>query len=92
MPGSYTVTICPLLLSEGERKGHLEYLQFTAVSRDDTQRWWSVNTGTLSEELRAIFGEWGTDILERLRAGYTVKLPRTIELEEARSIGGAGNA
>ena len=91
MPGLYTVTIHPLLLANGQQKGHLEYLQFTAVSGDNTQRWWTVNTGTLSEELRAIFGEWGAGILERLRRGETVKLPRTLEIEEAHRIGGAGN-
>jgi len=68
-----------------------EYLHFTAVAGDDTQRWWSVNTGTLSEDFLAIFGDWGTGILERLRKGETVKLPRPLEIEDARRIGGAGN-
>ena len=91
MSGPYTVTITPGLLAEGEHKGHLEYLHFTASAEDDLVKRWSVNTGTLLEDFRAIFGEWGADILERLRRGETVKLPRTLEIEEARRIGGAGN-
>jgi len=91
MPGLYTVTIVPKLLTEGEHKGHLEYLHFTADDGDHLVRWWTVNTGTLSADFRAIFGEWGAGILERLRKGEKVKLPRTLELDEARRIGGAGN-
>jgi len=91
MPGLYTVTIRPVLLTQGEHKGHLEYLHFTATAGDHQERWTCVNTGTLSDDLRALFGEWGTGIVERLRKGERVKLPRTLELEEARRIGGAGN-
>ena len=91
MPGLYTVTIRPVLLTVGEYRGHLEYLHFTATAGDHAEKWCAVNTGTLSEDFRGIFGEWGATILERLRKGETVKLPRTLELEEARRIGGAGN-
>jgi hypothetical protein len=86
-----TVTVTPGLLAEGEHKGHLEYLHFTATAGDDLVTWWSVNTGTLLEDFRSLFGEWGLGIVERLRKGEKVKLPRTLELEEARRIGGAGN-
>jgi hypothetical protein len=92
MSGPYTVTITPGLLAEGEHKGHLEYLNFSAVSKTDTKKWSSVNTGTLLDDFRAIFGEWGPSILERLRNGETVELPRTFEIDEIRyKIGGAGN-
>jgi hypothetical protein len=88
----YTVTITPKLLAEGKHKGHLEYLHFTATSGDDSQRWSTVNTGTLADDFRAIFGDWGAGILERLRKGETLKLPRPLALEGIRfKIGGAGN-
>ena len=48
MPGLYTVTIVPKLLTEGEHKGHLEYLHFTADDGDHLVRWWTVNTGPTS--------------------------------------------
>ena len=67
MPGLYTVTIRPVLLTVGEYRGHLEYLHFTATAGDHAEKWWAVNTGTLSEDFRGIFGEWGATILERLR-------------------------
>ena len=79
------------MIAEGKQDVHLEYLHFTATAGDDTQRWWSVNSGTLSEDFRALFGDWGADIPGRLRKGETVKLPRAIDLAEARAIGGAGN-
>ena len=91
MSGPYTITITPTLLAEGAHKGQLEYLQFIATDGSNTHKWWSVNTGTLAQDLRALFGEWGPGILKRLRAGETVKLPRTLTLEEARRIGRAGN-
>jgi hypothetical protein len=92
MPGLYTVTIRPGLIAEGEHKGRLECLHFTATDGTNLARWWCVNTGRLSDDFRAIFGEWGPGILERLRCGETVKLPRTFELDEIRGkIGGAVN-
>ena len=91
MSGPYTITITPTLIAEGAHKGHLKYLQFVATDGSNTHKWGSVNTDTLAQDLRALFGEWGTGILERLRAGEPVKLPRTLTLDEARSIGGAGN-
>jgi hypothetical protein len=67
MPGPYTVTVTPKLLTIGEYKGHLEYLHFTAIAAGDMQEWWVVNTGTLDDDFRAVFGEWGPIILNRLR-------------------------
>jgi hypothetical protein len=64
MPSRYTVTIIPKLLTQGEHKGHLEYLHFTATAGDHQQRWMCVNTGTLSDDFRAIFGEWEAGILD----------------------------
>ena len=90
MSGPYTITITPTLVAVGAHKG-LKYLQFIATDGSNTHKWGSVNTGTVAQDLRALFGEWGTGILERLRAGETVKLPRTLTLDEARTIGGAGN-
>jgi hypothetical protein len=90
MPGPFTVTVTPKLFAEGERKGHLEFLHFTASNGNNRVRWWAINTATLSDDFRAIFGEWGPGILERLRRGETVKLPRTFALDEIRGrIGGA---
>jgi len=89
MPGPYTVTVTPKLLTIGEYKGHLEYLHFAAIAAGDMQEWWVVNTGTLADDFSAVFGEWGPIILDRLRKGEKVKLPRPLELEEARRIGGA---
>jgi len=92
MAGRFTVTITPKLLAEGENKGHLEYLHFTASDGTNLHTWWSVNYGTLLEDFRAIFGAWGPSILQRLRYGETVRLPRTFKLDEIRGrIGGAGN-
>ena len=91
MSGPFTVTVAPRFLAEGEHKGHLESLHFLATDGISLHRWWSVNTGTLHENFRSIFGEWGARILDRPRKGETVKLPRTLELEEARRIGGAAN-
>jgi hypothetical protein len=71
MSGPYTVTIKPRLLAEGEHKGHLEYLHFTATDGTHEHRWWAVNTGMLADEFSAIFGDWGAGILERLRKGET---------------------
>ena len=88
----YTVTIRPALLPKGKHKGRLEYLHFTADDGSHLIRWWSVNTGTLQDDFRAIFGDWGPGLLERLSSGETVKLPRTFDLDEIRGkIGGAGN-
>jgi hypothetical protein len=78
--------------TEGEHKGHLEYLHFPGTDENNLLRWWSVNTDTLPDDFRAIFGEWRAGILSRLRSGETVKLPRNVELDEIRGkIGGAGN-
>ena len=92
MPGPYTVTVPPTLLTEGENKGRLGYLHFSAVdSNHNEHRWWTVNNGKVSDDLRAIFGEWGPGILQRLNAGETVKLPRPLELGDARTIGGSSD-
>jgi hypothetical protein len=69
LSGPYTVTVAPRLLSESEHKGYLEYLHFTANDGSNLVRWWSVNTGTLAEDFRVLFGEWGPGILENLCAG-----------------------
>jgi hypothetical protein len=80
------------LLAEGEHKGQLEHLHFTAIDGNNLVRWWSVNTATLSDDFRAFFGDWGPGLLERLRSGETVKLPRTFGLDEIRGrIGGGRN-
>jgi hypothetical protein len=84
MPGPFTVTITPKLFAEGEHEGQIEYLHFTATDGTHLHRWWALNTGTLGNDFRAIFGEWGPGLLERLRRGETVKLPRTFALEEIR--------
>jgi len=92
MPALFTVTVAPKFLVEGEHKGHLESLHFVATDGISLHRWWRVNTGTLDEDFRAIFGDGGPGILARLRSGETLKLPRTFALDEIRDrIGGAGN-
>jgi hypothetical protein len=90
MPGPFTVTVAPKFLVEGEHKGHLESVHFVATDGISLHRWWRVNTGTLDDDFRAIFGDWGPGILARLRSGETLKLPRPLALEEIRfKIGGA---
>ena len=90
MPGLYTVTIHPLLLANGQQKGHLEYLHFTATAGDHQERWTCVNTGTLSADFHSLFAEWGTGILERLRKGEKVKLPRPLELRKRAGLAAQG--
>jgi len=91
MPGPYTVTIRPGFIAEGEHKGHLEYLHFSATDGSNVQKWWTVNAGSLDQDFRTLFGDWGIGILDRLRNGETVKLPRPLDLKEALTIGEAGN-
>ena len=81
----------PRIYRRRQQKGKLEYLHFTASDGSNIEKWWSVNISTLGEDFRALFGDWGPGILERLRNGQTVKLPRPLQLKEALTIGGSRN-
>jgi hypothetical protein len=56
--GPYTVTVMPGLVAKCEQKSHLEYLQFMAYGQTGAKRWTTVNTGTLVNDFRRLFGDW----------------------------------
>ena len=58
MPSPYTVTIRPGFVAEGEHKGNLEFLHFSATDGSNIWKWWYANTGMLETELRFLFWEW----------------------------------
>jgi hypothetical protein len=62
MSRTYTITVTPQLLKEGEHKGHLEYLHFSATVGSNTHKWWCVHRHP-GDDLRAIFGDWDQESL-----------------------------
>jgi hypothetical protein len=82
----YKLTAEPFLLTEGEFKGHLETVSFTATSGEQTHRWQSVNTGTYVEDFSKIVSpELSQDIVNRLLEGRTVEFPNHYELDQLRN-------
>ena len=47
---SFTLTAVPLLLAEGEYKGHLEYVSFIASEGGYSKKWSATNGGTFAED------------------------------------------
>ena len=45
MAEPFTLTAVPMLLPEGEHKGHLEYVQFIATDGYTTEKWTSKDDG-----------------------------------------------
>jgi hypothetical protein len=82
----YKLTAEPFLLTEGEFKGHLETVAFTATSGEQTHRWQSVNTGTYVDDFSKIVSpELSQDIVNRLLEGSTVEFPNHYELDQLRN-------
>jgi len=85
----YKLIAVPFLLSEGDRKGHLETVTFVAASEGGTHKWWSVNVGTYERDFtKIVSSELAKDIANRLCRGETVEFPNRYELEQVK--GGFG--
>jgi hypothetical protein len=90
---AFVLTIYPGLLPEGAHEGNLEYLTFVASDGDRTEKWSSVNTGTIESDLATFIPlSEARSTLSRLRAGEVVQLPGFWTLNQIRfKVGGAGN-
>nr|AOS95174.1 hypothetical protein [uncultured bacterium] len=93
MTGTFTLTAWPTVLSEGDFKGHLEFLTFVAKDGYKTEKWTAVNTGTLAEAFSKIVSRPEANaILERLKRGEIVLFPGFWALDEIKhKFGGPGN-
>ena len=89
----FVLTAFPTLLSEGEFKGHLEFVTFIATDGFITEKWTSVNVGTYAEDFSKIVSPLEAHyILQLLSKGETVVFPGFWALEEIKhKFGGAGN-
>lgn len=84
---TFKLVAVPFLLREGEFKGHLETVTFTAASEQETHKWPSVNVGTYENDFSKIVSpELAHHIVDRLRGGETVEFPNRYELAEVRGI------
>jgi hypothetical protein len=79
----FTLTAIPLLLREGVRKEHLEYITFIVNDGVDTHQWSLTNIGTFDEDFANIVPAANArDLLNRLRQGETVQFPGSFDLGE----------
>jgi len=93
MAATFTLTAIPCLLSEGEDKGHLEFVTFVASDGGYSKKWTSTNIGTYAWDFAKIIPHGNAVmILERLRRGHAVQFPGLFELNDVlHQFGGAGN-
>jgi hypothetical protein len=93
MAEPFTLTAFPCVLSEGEHKGHLEFITFVAENSEGSQKWTAVNTGTLVQDFMEIVDRnTAEDIVRRLSHGEQVLFPGFWAIEEIKhQFGGAGN-
>ena len=81
MAATFTLTAIPRLLTEGDHKGHLEYVTFVATDRGYSKKWTATNIGTFVEDFtRIVLARNAQDILRRLREGEIVMFPGLYEL------------
>jgi hypothetical protein len=93
MAGTFALTAIPLVLPDGEHKGHLEYVTFIATDGGYTKKWTATNTGTFAEDFARIVPPGNAQsIIERLQKGKTVLFTGLFALEQVlHQFGGPSN-
>jgi hypothetical protein len=83
MPGTYRISAKPLLHSEGEYKGKLKRVIFTAASPAGTREWFANNCGQFETALSRIMPASVARVtLAALMQGNDVELPGMYKEEE----------
>jgi hypothetical protein len=73
---SYKISARPMLFCEGEHKGSLNGVTFTAASATDTRRWFAINCGQFEEAfIRLMPRSRAKAIVADLLEGEEIELP-----------------
>jgi hypothetical protein len=76
MVESYKISATPSLYSEGEYKGKLKSITFTAVSQNDTRQWYARNCGHFEAAFSKIMpASVAKELVTRLTQGDNVEFP-----------------
>ena len=80
---TYKLSAKPLLISEGEFKGELLRVTFTANCANGTLRWIALNCGQFDGAFtKMIPHEWAAEIVEALTGGKETEFPGLYRLEQ----------
>ncbi len=73
---TYRLTAVPTLFTEGQYKGKLKGVTFTATSHDDTRRWFTKNFGQFEAEFSKLLCSRMAKVLaDALTRGSAVEFP-----------------
>ena len=85
MPEAYKLAASPILFSEGQFKGKLKGVAFTATSTRDTKRWRTVNCGQFPMCVNNLVPDGSADaMVAALVRGDDVEFPGQYQEEELK--------
>jgi hypothetical protein len=83
MAGTYKLTATPFLFCEGQFKGKMRNVTFTAQSSTQTNRWFATNFGHFEKCFSDLVGvKLAKEIVTALRKGEDVEFPSLYEKEQ----------
>ena len=84
----YRITVRPHLLSEGEFKGHMEYVEFFADDGSGGSiQWWETNYGQLAESFRRLVEPAIADnLIAILRTNEQIRIPGEFTIDQVHAL------
>jgi len=81
--GTYRLSAKPYLTAEGEFKGHLEGVLFTATSSTRVRQWFAISCGQLEKDFRALVPqELAVEMMAALNQGADINFPDSFQQEQ----------